>query len=237
MSVLKGLDKIIDVDPERFLKFISVGCDAIKFEDSTCRLCPMRTEAKTCIFQEKTLVEPECWDRWDLNAPKSDKDRSKLFSRTGKIHIKDVLNVYAEEDVPAIQEPEPFIEPVIPQFIQNYVNAFCAILAAMQEISDDYLYRFMDSTLEAQLNAEINAKIKSRCMEPCMDRFCIDCYYSNNSVLCAITPVDRDECDRVYKYLTTTEDIEPYLERSRPAKFLKEYRKGLSAFSERNVKI
>lgn len=242
MSVLKYLDTIIDKDPERFLKFISVGCDAIKFEDSCCTSCPLRTEDHTCIFKERTVVPPDAWDFWADDAPKTDKDRSKLYMRHQKIHIVDILPAFKKKRAKVI-EPTPIELPKIPEFVVDYVeayaNIFCILKDAAESVINQFKYSFCtDDTIEC-MNQTMQNKLtnlaKDRSIRYHVDYskvfelFEVQCsrqYAKESEVLCSIIPIDPKRCHEAYTFLTTTEDIEYYTERYNAERFIKAYARG-----------
>lgn len=223
MSVLKYLDKIIDADPERFLKFISNGCDYVRFEDSCCISCPMKDPDKGCIFAEKIPVVPEDWSFVMDEKPKSDKDRSKLFTRRHKIHISDVMTIFNDENAEAIKEPEPFIEPTIPSAIVNYINTYNEIRKTLNfEVNRKYLYEYASDENLCKINEEVTDIIKG--LE--FPDFFTARYYDEQHLLYKIMPVSWEQCRSVYKFLVTTEDIEPYLEKDSVRAFIKDYETG-----------
>lgn len=242
MSVLKGLDKIIDADPERFLKFISVGCDAIKFEDSCCNSCPLRTEDHTCIFEERTVVPPDAWDFYPDDTPKTDKDRSKLYMRRQKIHITDILPTFKKKRAKVI-EPTPIELPKIPEFVVDYVEAYanllCILEDAVESVIEQFKYRFCtDNTIACMTQAlqnKLNNLAEGRSMRyhidyskvfELFDVQCIRQYAKESEVLCSIIPIDPKRCHEAYTFLTTTEDIEYYTERYNAEQFIKAYVRG-----------
>lgn len=249
MSVLKYLDTIIDEDPERFLKFISVSCDAIKFEDSCCNSCPLRTEEHTCIFKERTVVPPDSWDFWADDAPKSDKDRSKLYMRHQKIHITDILPAFKKKRAKVI-EPTPIELPEIPEFVVEYVEAYANLLLilydAVESVEEQFKYRFYTDDTLACMNQtllnKLNNLAEARYMRYHVDYskvfelFDVQCTrqyikgtrqpLKESEVLCTIIPKDPEQCYAAYKFLTTTEDIEYYAERYNAEQFIKAYARG-----------
>ena len=227
MSVLKYLDKIIDADPERFLKFISNGCDYIRFEDSCCISCPMKDPNKGCIFAEKIPVVPEDWSFNMDETPKSEKDCSKLFTRRHKIHVSYVMNIFKDEDAEAIKEPEPFTEPVIPSSIANYIKTYNEIRKKLKfEVNRKYLYVYNSDENLFEINEEVANIIRSlefpNFFTAKYYRDCID----KQHLLYKIMPVSWEQCSSTYKFLTTTEDIESYLERDSVHTFIKDYEDG-----------
>lgn len=242
MSVLKYLDTIIDKDPERFLKFISVSCEAIKFEDSCCNSCPLRTEEHTCIFKERTVVPPDSWDFWADDTPKTDKDRSKLYMRHQKIHITDILPAVKKKRAKVI-EPTPIELPKIPEFVVEYVEAYanllCILEDAVETIRENFYGVFSDDDSVARMNDQLQHKLNNlaegRYMRYHVDYskvfnlFDVHChrqYLKESEVSCSIIPRDPKQCYEAYKFLTTTEDIEYYTERYNAERFIKAYARG-----------
>lgn len=243
MSVLKYLDMIIDKDPERFLKFISVSCDAIKFEDSCCRTCPMRTDTCECLLSEKTVVKPDAWDFYIDDFPATDKERSKLFAQHYKIHITDILPLFKKKHSKTIN-PTPFKLPEIPDYVAEYVDAYDKILMTVKELIKPVYKEFKgricsDDTL-AQMNQRLQTEIH-KLVEDRRMRFHVDYSKifklftlqfsrpetSKSEVMCRIAPKDPEQCDKAYKFLTTTEDIEYYTEKGSTQQFINDFEHGL----------
>lgn len=243
MSVLKYLDTIIDADPERFLKFINVSCDAIKFEDSSCHTCPMRADNGVCIFAEKTVVPPDEWDFYIDDFPATDKERSKLFAKHYKIHIADILPLFKKKH-PKTINPTPFKLPEIPDYVADYVDAYDKISMIVKElitpVRAEFEGRFCSDDTVAQMNQRLQSEIHKLIADRRM-RFHVD--YSkifelfelqfsrqetNESVaICRIAPKDLKQCYKAYKFLTTTEDIEYYTEKGNTRQFIKAVECGL----------
>ena len=221
------MDKIIDADPERFLKFISNGCDYIRFEDPCCHSCPMKDSNKDCIFAKKIPVLPEDWSFAMDEKPKSDKDYSKLFTRRHRIHVSYVMPIFCDDEAEALTEPEPFIEPVIPSPIVNYIKTYDEIRKKLKfDINRKYLHTFASYETLAQINYEVKCIIDGL---EYPNLFTANYYVDPNNdsnLLYKIMPTSKEQCDQVYEFLTTTEDIEPYLERDSVSYFMKDYKNG-----------
>ena len=243
MSVLKGLDKIIDADPERFLKFISVGCDAIKFEDSCCTSCPMRTDTCECLLSEKTTVKPDAWTFWADDAPKSDKERSKLFTRYNKIHIVDILPVFKKKHAKPLN-PTPFEFPKIPDYVIKYVETYNKLRNVIDEVVESVYKEFEGWINTEDTVARMNQRLQTeihKLIEDRRERLHVD--YSKmfdifelkfdrheirkSELLCHIIPKNLKHCYEAYVFLTTTEDIEYYTEKYDAQRFITDYRAGL----------
>ena len=243
MSVLKGLDKIIDADPERFLKFISVGCDAIKFEDSCCNTCPLRSDNGVCIFAEKTVVTPDAWDFYVDDFPANDKERSKLFAQHYKIHITDILPLFKKKHSKTIN-PTPFKLPEIPDYVADYVDAYDKILMTVRGLIEpvykEFEYQVCSDDTLAQMNQQLQTEIH-KLVEDRRMRFHVDyskifklftlqfsrSETSKSEVTCHIAPKDPKQCYKAYKFITTTEDIEYYTEKGNTRQFIKAFEHGL----------
>lgn len=243
MSILKYLDTIIDKDPERFLKFISVGCDAIRFEEPCCDSCPMRLDNSKCVFSELTVVKPMDWDFDPDDLPKTDKDRSKLYMRRERIHIADILPTFKKKHAKPI-EPIPFKLPTIPEFVIAYVDDYTQLMGilieAVKSVQEMYSGMFCTDDLILQMNQKLQDKLHNLAEGNRM-RFHID--YSNTfklfdvqyrrqeikeyEVVCSVLPKDPKRCYEAYNFLTTTEDIEYYTEQYNTKQFIKAYAQGV----------